>query len=70
VVVDAIGWDGASPDVVEPLADDEGLQLLLRAVLFRLASAMVLCEDDPARLDGECAVYERVADTLARIAGW
>ncbi len=70
VVIDAIGWDGASPDVLGPLTDDDGLQLLVRAVLFRLASAVVLCDDDPARLDGEHEVYARLADTLARAAGW
>ena len=31
VVIDALGWSDASPDVLEPLADDEGLQLLVRA---------------------------------------
>jgi uncharacterized protein (TIGR02569 family) len=70
VVIDALGWSDASPDVLEPLADDEGLQLLVRAVLFRLASAVVLCDDDPARLNGEREVYECLADALARAAGW
>ena len=64
VVVDAIGWDGAPPGAIDALADDEGVQLLVRATLFRLASAVVLCEDDPDRLDAERATYERVVDAL------
>ena len=65
VVADAIGWDGAPAEAIDTLADDEGLQLLVRATLFRLASAVVLLEDDPHRLAAEQVVYERVVSALA-----
>jgi len=65
VVVDAVGWGGASDDAFESFDDEEGFQLLVRATRFRLASAVVLCVDDPARLDVERATYTRVIDLLA-----
>lgn len=64
VVVDSIGWFGAAADAIEPLADDEGVQLLVRAALFRLGSAVLLCAADPERLDAEAAAYERILALL------
>lgn len=64
VVVDSIGWFGADAAAVESLADPVGVQLLVRAVLFRLGSAFALCADDPARLDAEVAAYERILAML------
>lgn len=69
IVVDAIGWDGAPSDAVAPLADDEGVQLLLRATMFRLGSAVVLCDGDPDRLERERIAYERVVDAIEQVAG-
>jgi uncharacterized protein (TIGR02569 family) len=49
VVADAVAWSGAGDEVVERLLRAQGDQLLLRAVLFRVAT-------DP----GEVKAYERV----------
>ena len=38
VVADAVAWSGAGPDLVERLLSEQGEQLLLRAVLFRVAA--------------------------------
>lgn len=38
VVADAVAWSGAGPDLVERLLSEQGEQLLLRAVLFRVAT--------------------------------
>ena len=49
VVADAVAWSGAGDELVERLLRAQGDQLLLRAVLFRVAT-------DP----GEVEAYERV----------
>ena len=38
VVADAVAWSGAGNDLVERLLSRQGEQLLLRAVLFRVAT--------------------------------
>jgi len=38
VVADAVAWAGAGPDLVDRLLIDQGEQLLLRAILFRVAT--------------------------------
>jgi hypothetical protein len=38
VVADAVAWHGAGDDLVEHLLTQQGDQLLLRAVLFRVAT--------------------------------
>ena len=38
VVADAVAWEGAGDEVVERLLRRQGDQLLLRAVLFRIAA--------------------------------
>ena len=68
VVADAVGWWDAPLDDLDLLADEEGLQLLIRAVLFRLGSAAELCADEPARLSAELSTYERVVAPLLRRA--
>lgn len=67
VVADVVGWFGGDERTVAPLTrDDDGIQLLLRAILFRLGSAVVLCDDagTPERLDGEVRAYERLVGLL------
>jgi hypothetical protein len=39
IIVDAIGWYGARRSAIEALHDPAGVQLLIRATLFRLGSA-------------------------------
>jgi uncharacterized protein (TIGR02569 family) len=63
-VIDAIGWFHATAHALEPLMDDTGRQLVLRATLFRLGSAVVLMHDDHDRLAREVTAYERILDAL------
>ena len=63
-VIDSIGWFGAEDDALVPFSDPVGRQLLIRAVLFRLGSALVLVGDDEDRLVSEVAAYERIVDAL------
>jgi uncharacterized protein (TIGR02569 family) len=65
-VVDAIGWFGARRDAIVALRDDIGVQLAIRAALFRLGSAVVLFDGDEERLAGEVAAYERILDAIRR----
>jgi uncharacterized protein (TIGR02569 family) len=60
IVVDAIGWNGAGAEAAVSLRDDVGRQLLLRATLFRLASALLLFRKHATRLASELSVYERL----------
>jgi uncharacterized protein (TIGR02569 family) len=53
VVADAVAWGGAGDDLVERLLREQGDQLLLRAVLFRVAT-------DPNEADA----YQRVISLL------
>jgi uncharacterized protein (TIGR02569 family) len=66
VVVDAIGWSGAEDAALVPFSDPVGRQLLIRAILFRLASALVLGGDDHQRLGSEVAASERIVHALER----
>ena len=47
-----------------PFSDPIGRQFLIRAVLCRLGSALVLVGDDEDRLVSEVAAYERILDAL------
>jgi hypothetical protein len=53
VVADAVAWCGADDEVVERLLRDQGEQLLLRAVLFRVVV-------DPSEVEA----YQRVIALL------
>lgn len=53
VVADAVAWAGAGEDLVERLLRDQGEQLLLRAVLFRVVA-------DPSEVEA----YQRVTALL------
>lgn len=64
VVADMIGWFGVGDEALEPLADPEGVQLLTRAILFRLGSAVLLFPDDPGRLGAEVDAYRRLVTML------
>lgn len=63
-VIDAIGWFGAGDDALGPFCDPVGRQFLIRAVLFRLGSALVLVGGDEDRLKNEVAAYERILEAL------
>lgn len=64
VVADMIGWFGAGCEALEPLADPEGVQLLIRAVLFGIGAAVLLFPDDPGRLEAEVDTYRRIVTML------
>ncbi len=63
-VADVIAWFGVGDEALESLADPEGVQLLTRAILFRLGSAVLLFPDDPDRLDAEVDAYHRLVAML------
>jgi uncharacterized protein (TIGR02569 family) len=64
IIVDAIGWNDAERAAGDALSDPDGMQLLIRAMLFRLGSAVVLCDGNPGRLDAELDTYERIESAL------
>lgn len=64
VAVDSIGWFGADSEALASFADHEGVQLVIRAALFRLGSAVLLCSADPDRLAAEVTAYERIVAML------
>ena len=68
VAVDAIGWNGAGAEAAASLADPEGVQLLVRAALFRLGSACLLTRSGPSLLGTQVAVYERIERLALRSA--
>jgi uncharacterized protein (TIGR02569 family) len=67
--VDALLWSGADPEILDSLADEPQLdQLLARALVYRLASEIVLRHG--TGLDGVGRVGQPVTDlVLARLAG-
>lgn len=64
VVADMIAWFGVGDEALESLADSQGVQLLTRAILFRIGSAVLLFADDPDRLDAEVDAYRRLVAML------
>jgi uncharacterized protein (TIGR02569 family) len=64
IVVDAIGWNGAGSEALATMQDAQGLQLMIRAVLFRLAAAVQLCDRDPLQLAEQRSTYERLTAAL------
>ncbi len=59
-----IAWFGVGDEALESLADSQGVQLLTRAILFRIGSAVLLFADDPDRLDAEVDAYRRLVAML------
>lgn len=57
-VIDSIAWFGAAGDALVPFSNPVGRQFLIRAVLFRLGTALVLLGDDEERLVSEVAAHE------------
>jgi uncharacterized protein (TIGR02569 family) len=60
VIADSVAWFGADVETAEGFIDPEGVQLLVRAMLFRLGAAVALCGDDPTRLECEARAYQRL----------
>lgn len=64
IIVDAFGWNGAGSEALDTMRDAQGVQLMLRAALFRLASAVLLCDRDPRRLAPQRDTYQQIAGAL------
>ena len=64
IVIDAFGWHGAGSGALDTMRDPQGVQLMIRAALFRLAAAVLLCDRDPRRLAPQRATYERLTAAL------
>lgn len=63
VVVDAIGWYGAKPALIDALERNER-ELLPRAALFRLVASAIARQSVPDTLARELVDFERVADAI------
>ena len=64
IVADAIAWAGADLQALEPLRDPIGLQMLYRAVLFRLGAAAIAFDGHADRFGVEVAAYQRVVQAI------
>lgn len=65
LVVDSIAWAGATLDALEPLSDPDGVQMIYRAILFRLGAAAIIFEGHDTRLGVEVAAYQPIVQALA-----
>lgn len=64
LVADAIAWAGAPRDAVAVLDGELGRQLLLRAVLFRVAAAAIVFAGHDDRITSEAHTYGAIAAAL------
>ncbi|MGH9121712.1 MAG: hypothetical protein ACRDYC_07155 [Acidimicrobiales bacterium] len=60
IVVDSMMWHGAGEDALEGFVDPIGDQMLVRALLFRLAAASIIFDGYDARLQKELVGYEPI----------
>lgn len=68
LLCDAVAWAGADLAALEALADEQGHQLALRAVVFRLVSCAIAFPEDPARVAAEAEGYQPVVAGLDLLA--
>ena len=66
LVVDSMAWHGAGDDALETFADPIGIQMLLRALLFRLGTTAVVFGGHDVRLKKELLAYEPVLRAVDR----
>lgn len=64
IVADAIAWAGADLQALEPLRDPAGLQMLYRAILFRLGAAAIAFDGHDDRFGVEVAAYQPVVQAI------
>lgn len=64
LIIDAVAWAGADIGALDTLADRDGVQLVLRALLFRLATAAVICAGYRDAIAAEIAAYTPVIDVF------
>lgn len=60
LVIDAMAWHRAGEEALDTFADPIGVQMLVRALLFRLAAASVIFAGHDGRLIQELRAYEPV----------
>ena len=65
LVIDSVAWHGAGERALSRFADPVGVQMLVRALLFRLGTAAVAFEGNGARLADELRAYEPVLRAVA-----
>ena len=64
IVADAIAWGDADLRALEPLRDPIGLQVLYRAILFRLGAAAIAFDGHDDRFGVEVAAYQPVVQAI------
>ena len=64
IVADAIAWAGADLRALEPLRDPVGVQMVYRAILFRLGAAAIAFDGHDERFRLEVAAYQPVVQAI------
>lgn len=67
IVADAIAWAGADVHALEPRRDPIGVQMMYRAVLFRLGAAAIAFDSHDERLGLEVAAYQPVVQAIGTV---
>ncbi len=67
IVADAIAWAGADLLALEPLYDPIGVQMMYRAILFRLGAAAIAFGGHHERFAIEVAAYQPVVQAIGTI---
>ena len=67
IVADAIAWAGADLRALEPLRDPVGVQMIYRAILFRLGAASIAFNGRDKRFGVEVAAYQPVVQALGTV---
>ena len=65
IVADAIAWAGADLRALELLRDPLGVQMMYRAILFRLGAAAILFDGHAERISVVVAAYEPIVQAIA-----
>jgi len=66
MVIDSMAWHGAGEDALDTFVDPVGVQMLVRALLFRLGTASVVFDGHDGRLEKELLAYEPVLRAVDR----
>ena len=64
IVADAVAWAGADLQALDPLRDPIGVQMMRRAILFRLGAAAIAFDGYDERFGVEVAAYQPVVQAL------
>lgn len=62
-----MAWAGAGLRALEPLRDPGGVQILYRAILFRLGAAAILFDGHDDRFVAEVAAYEPIVHAIGTL---